>query len=138
MGHTLSSYGGGLGMTLGLGIGGLAAVATGMADHLATLVGLGLAGGLSAGAVAGLYADLAATGVHWGWRVFAVTLLTSLAIGGLSGLLTSWLFGKGLAVGMLAGGSAGGVFGFLMGLIIFLAARADRLEFRTRSRESRH
>jgi hypothetical protein len=123
--RNLQSYGAGVGLSLGAGVGGTAALLAGLQSDFATVAGFGVAGGLVVGAAVGGFAGAERARPNWRYRVTAYTLLVSLLAGGLLGALTGWLVDASLATGVAVGSAAGGAFGLLLSGVL-VAAGGER------------
>jgi hypothetical protein len=125
MSSTLRNYGAGIGIPLGAGIGGTAAVVTGQSGELALLAGYGVAGGLLTGMFVGQFADNYSGASDWASRVFGVAVLVSLLVGTALGLLVAWSLDAAFANGAAIGAIAGVSLGILVGGIFLTSARTD-------------
>ena len=120
---TVEQYGTGGGIPIGAGIGGTAAMITGLQSEFAVLAGFGAAGGLVIGGFAGRFADANLDQENWQYRVVGFTLFVSIAVGALLGGLSAWMVDGSLTTGLFAGGATGGVFSIFMIVILISAGR---------------
>lgn len=124
----LQRYGSGVGIPLGAGIGGTAALLAGVQSEFAVVVAFGVSGGLVVGGFAGSFLDSNQAREGWVLRLVAVTLLVSLLAGGLLGLLVGWMVDGSLSMGLVVGSAAGGVFSLLLSGVLVAASRQDARE----------
>lgn len=120
---TLRNYGAGIGIPLGAGIGGTAAVVTGQSADLALLAGYGVSGGLLTGAFVGQFAENYGGASDWASRVFGVAVLVGLLVGTALGLLVAWSLDAVFTDGAAAGAVAGVSLGVLLGGVLLTTAR---------------
>ncbi|MFA9516873.1 hypothetical protein ACERIT_06605 [Halopenitus sp. H-Gu1] len=130
---TLEQYGTGGGIPIGAGIGGTAAMITGLQSEFAVLAGFGAAGGLVVGGFAGRFTDGNLNHDNWQYRVLAYTLFVSLTVGVFLGILTAWMVDGSYTIGAVAGSATGGVFGIFMSGILISASRKERTSESTAS-----
>jgi cytochrome bd-type quinol oxidase subunit 2 len=126
MATTLEQYGTGSGIAIGAGTGATAASLAGISSEFAVTLGFGIAGGLVVGGFAGRFTEANRNHDNWRSRVAAYTLLVSLLVGSLLGLLTAWTVDGSLLDGMLGGGATGAVFSFLLSGILISAGRNEQ------------
>lgn len=82
---TVEQYGTGGGIPIGAGIGGTAAMITGLQSEFAVLAGFGVAGGLVIGGFVGRFADANLDQTNWQYRLVGFTLFVSVVVGALLG-----------------------------------------------------
>lgn len=124
MNETFERYASGIGLPIGAGIGGTAALVADISAEFAIVTAFGGVGGLVVGGFAGRYAATSRGERNWALRLLAVTLLVGLAAGASLGVLTAWMVDGSLAAGVVAGSTAGGLFSHLLGGILVLAERS--------------
>lgn len=127
----LRTYGTGVGIPLGAGIGGTAALLAGYGPSFVIAAGFGVAGGLVVGAAAGGYADRALGREGWAMRVAAYALLGSVVVGALWGFAWAWSMGVAGSAGALGGGLAGVAFGVLLAWTLVALGRSTERPART-------
>ena len=120
---TVEQYGTGGGIPIGAGIGGTAAIITGLQSEFTVLAGFGAAGGLVIGGFAGRFTEANLNQTNWQYRVVGFTLFVSIAVGALLGGLSAWMVDGSLTTGLAAGGATGGMFSIFMSVILISAGR---------------
>jgi len=120
---TVEQYGTGGGIPIGAGIGGTAAMVTGLQSEFAVLAGFGVAGGLVVGGFAGRFTDANLNQENWQYRVVGFTLFVSIVVGAFLGGLSAWMVDRSLTTGLFSGGATGGVFSIFMIVILISAGR---------------
>ena len=120
---TVEQYGTGGGIPIGAGIGGTAAMITGLQSEFAVLAGFGAAGGLVIGGFAGRFTDANLNQENWQYRMVVFTLFVSIVVGAVLGGLSAWMVDRSLTTGLFAGGATGGVFSIFMSAILISAGR---------------